>query len=129
MHRLTLSTISVICCLSSDDLSTFGGICSVRGLLSCRNHRVRTNRRFYVYLPSFSTIGPTSQHTWKGEAFLLGGVKNESAFPYIGEAKLSRRIQVVLSVLSLMAKSTLSPQQVETDFWKSNLSSRNYKVL
>jgi len=29
----------------------------------------------------------------RGEAFLLWGVKNESAFPYIGGSKLSRRKQ------------------------------------
>ena len=47
----------------------------VRGLLFCRNHRVRTNRGFYVYLPSFSPLSPPLK--------ILG----EGGFPSWGDQK------------------------------------------
>jgi len=41
------------------------GICPVRGLPSCRSHRGRTNRRFFVSLPSFSPRCPPFGLSWR----------------------------------------------------------------
>lgn len=58
-------------------------------------HRVHTKSTILRISAIVFTSVPTSQHSWRGGAFLLGrGVKNESAYPYIGGVKLSWRRQL-----------------------------------